>query len=88
MSKNAERLRKYRHKMNEAGFRRLSFYVSPELAKLLDTERQPSECGGRVLERLILGQAAKRPDYWTSQEKAARQAKATAFRQRLAQISR
>lgn len=75
MTKNAERLRQYRQKMTEQGFKRVSFYVSAELAELLKQERQPSECGGRVLERLLLGKAAKRPDYWTAQEKAARTAK-------------
>lgn len=68
-SANAQRLTKYRAKMAEAGFKRLSFYVSAELETLLRRERQPSECGGRTLERLLLGEAAKRPDYWTRQER-------------------
>lgn len=76
---NAERLKKYRAKMDAAGFKRLSFYVSAELAELIRNERQPCECGGRTLERLLLGKAAKRPDYWTEQEKAQRAAKRQAW---------
>lgn len=58
---NAERLRTYKAKMKEAGFKRLSVYVHPELAAFLAQERQPHECGGRALERLLLGKARKRP---------------------------
>ena len=75
---NAERLKKYRAKMNAAGFKRLSFYASQELDELLRKERQPNECGGRTLERLLLGEAAKRPDYYTREEMAARAAKRAA----------
>lgn len=75
---NAERLKKYRAKMDAAGFKRLSFYASSELDELLRKERQPNECGGRTLERLLLGQAAKRPDYYTRAEMAARAAKRAA----------
>lgn len=64
-SKNGERLKKYKSKMRAAGFKRLSVWVCPELAAMLVVERQPYECGGRVLERLLLGEARKRPDYWT-----------------------
>ena len=64
--------------MDAAGFKRLSFYASSELDELLCRERQPSECGGRTLERLLLGQAAKRPDYYTRAEMAARAAKRAA----------
>ena len=38
---NAERLKKYRAKMEAAGFKRLSFYAAPELAELINRERQP-----------------------------------------------
>lgn len=58
---NAERLRVYKAKMQKAGFKRLSVYVHPELAAFLDAERKSYECGGRVLERLLLGEARKRP---------------------------
>lgn len=69
---NSERLRKYRVLMTESGFRRLSFYASKELADLIARERKPSECGGRVLERLLLGESAKRPGYYVREEKSAK----------------
>lgn len=62
-SKNAERLAEYKKRMRAAGFKRLSVWVCPELARMLATERKPHECGGRALERLLLGQACKRPGY-------------------------
>lgn len=71
-------MKKYRAKMNAAGFKRLSFYASKELDELIRRERQSGECGGRTLERLLLGQAAKRPDYYTRAEMAARAAKRAA----------
>ena len=64
-SKNAERLEKYKAKMRAAGFKRLSVWVCPELTAKVAAERQSHECGGRTLERLLLGEARKRPDYWT-----------------------
>lgn len=70
MSTNAERLKKYRTKMNANGFKRLSFYAAPELVELINRERKASECGGRTLERLLLGEAKKRPEYWTAAERA------------------
>lgn len=88
MSSNAERLKRYRAKMNDAGFKRLSFYAAPELAELIARERQPSECGGRVLERLLLGEAKPRPEYWTRQEKAARAAKVARHKLAQANIAR
>lgn len=77
---NAERLKKYRAKMESAGFKRLSFYAAPELVALINRERKASECGGRVLERLLLGKAARRPEYWTPEERTARAAKHAARR--------
>lgn len=50
-------------RMKNAGFRRISVWVSAELAQKLAKERKPAECGGRTLERLLLGEAAKRPTY-------------------------
>lgn len=83
---NAQRLAKYKDKMAAAGFRRLSFYVSSEMATFLDEAHQMGECRGRTLERLLLGEAAKRPDYWTPEELARkrvrRQAARTKKRQR------
>ena len=58
---NADRLNGYKDKMKEAGFTRLSMYVHPDLVAHLNTERQSNEYGGKVLERLLLGNAKKRP---------------------------
>lgn len=63
-SQNAERLEKYKGKMRAAGFKRLSVWVCPELAAMLARARRRGECGGRMLERLLLGEARKRPGYW------------------------
>lgn len=63
MTTNAERLKTYKAKMKEAGFKRLSVYVHPDLAAFLEAERKPHECGGRALERLLLGDARKRPSH-------------------------
>jgi len=71
-SKNAERLEKYKGRMRTAGFKRLSAWVCPELMAMLTAERQQGECGGRTLERLLLGEASKRPDYWEEGERPAR----------------
>jgi hypothetical protein len=60
---NAERLRVYKAKMKQEGFKRLSVYVHPELAIYLKKKRKPQECQGRTLERLLLGEARKRPPY-------------------------
>lgn len=72
MTSNSERLKKYKDKMNDAGFKRLSVYVCADMVALLQRERKPYECGGRTLERLLLGEAARRPDYWTQDELAKR----------------
>ena len=69
MTSNKERLKKYREKMKVAGFKRLSFYAAPELVALISEERMRAECGGRTLERLLLGKAAKRPDYYMKRDK-------------------
>lgn len=71
-SRNAERLKRYKARLRTAGFKRLSFWVCADLAAVLAAERQPRECGGRTLERLLLGAAVKRPEYWTDGERAAR----------------
>ena len=62
MTTSAERLALYKRRMKKAGFRRISIWVSGELAQKLAKDRHPQECGGRTLERL-LGEAAKRPDF-------------------------
>ncbi len=62
-SKNSERLEKHKCKMRAEGFRRLPLWVCPELEAMLTAERRPGECGGRVLERMMLGAAKPRPKY-------------------------
>lgn len=61
MTSNAERIKRYKQRMSEFGFKRLTVWIHPDLADLLEKERTRSECNGRVLERLILGKAGKRP---------------------------
>ena len=88
MASNKDRLQRYREKMAANGFKRLSFYAAPELVELIAKERKPSECGGRTLERLLLGEAKPRPEYWTRQEKAARAAKVVRHKLAQANIAR
>ncbi len=69
LTTSAERLALYKRRMKKAGFRRISVWVSGELAEKLARERGPGECGGRTLERLLLGEVAKRPAFpYGSQE--------------------
>ncbi|MBB1636075.1 hypothetical protein A9975_35175 [Cupriavidus sp. UME77] len=63
VSKNAERLARHKRKMRADGFNRLSVWIAPELAAMLVAERRAGECGGRTLERLLLGAAKPRPKY-------------------------
>jgi len=60
---NAQRLKVYKTRMKQSGFKRLSVWVHPELASMLASSRKQGECTGRTLERLILGQAKKRPNF-------------------------
>jgi hypothetical protein len=61
MSKLSERQTKHRAKFRAAGFRRVTVWLASEAVAALDTARQPDECRGRQIERLILGLAKKRP---------------------------
>lgn len=56
-------LKAYRQKMKAAGFTRLQVMVHPDLIAALKRERKPTECGGRCLERLVLGAARPRPGF-------------------------
>ena len=60
---NAQRLKTYKVRMKQAGFKRLSIWVHPDLAAKLMTERRLCECTGRTLERLLLGEAKRRPNF-------------------------
>ena len=62
-SKNSERLEAHKRKLRADGFKRLSVWVCPELAAMLTAELRAGECGGRVLERLLLGTVKPRPKY-------------------------
>ena len=55
---NAERLKTYKRRMKQSGFKRLSVWVHPELAAKLTQVRERGECTGRTLERLILGEVS------------------------------
>ncbi len=63
MAGNAERLKSHKGRLRDAGFKRVSAWVCPELAAMLTAKRRPGECAGRVLERLLLGEAKPRPKY-------------------------
>jgi hypothetical protein len=62
-SKNSDRLEAHKRRLQADGFKRLSIWVCPELVAMLTAERRPGECGGRVLERLLLGAPKPRPKY-------------------------
>jgi hypothetical protein len=71
MAKNEElacRLSAYQGRLTEAGFKRISAYVSADLVALLQRQKVKGECTGRTLERLLLGRAAVRPTYYTEAE--------------------
>lgn len=61
MTTNADRIARYKRRMKACGFRRVAFWLHPDLAELLERERRLDECNGRTLERLILGEARCRP---------------------------
>lgn len=63
-STNAERLKVYKGRMKQAGFHRMSMWVHPDLVDLVTSERKQGECGGRTLERMLLGEAKQRPAYY------------------------
>ncbi|MBC8745208.1 hypothetical protein F6X42_00765 [Paraburkholderia sp. WC7.3b] len=71
-STNAARLAQHKVRLRAAGFKRLSLWVCSDLVSMLAAERRPGECTGRTLERLLLGAAAGRPEYWTDEEREAR----------------
>ena len=68
MISNKERLRRYRKRMDAAGFKRLSFYASPMLIIFIENERKQAECGGRTLERLLIGHSMERPDFYADDD--------------------
>jgi len=74
-SNNAQRLAAYRQRLREAGFQRVSAYISRELVAFLHDEKAQGECIGRTLERLLLGSAKDRPKYYSDEEIAQREAR-------------
>ena len=70
MAKNdsARRLAAYRQRLKEAGFKRVSAYVSLDLVAYLERQKAQGECIGRTLERLLLGNAKDRPQYYSDEE--------------------
>lgn len=60
---NAQQLAAYRKRLQEAGFKRISAYVSVDLLQFLQNQRMGGECIGRTFERLLLGHARTRPQY-------------------------
>lgn len=62
-SSNSERLARHKRKLQANGFTRMSVWIAPELAAMLTADRRRGECGGRVLERLLLGEARPRPKF-------------------------
>lgn len=64
-SRNSSRdaLNRHKSRMCAAGFRRLNVWCHPDLVAALAQQRKPKECTGRTIERLILGEARKRPAF-------------------------
>jgi len=72
---NAQRLAAYRRRLEEAGFKRVSAYVSLYLIVYLQSQKERGECLGRTLERLLLGVAKARPKYYSDEEIADEEAR-------------
>lgn len=60
---HAKHLHEYRQRLTEAGFKRVSAYISFELIAFLQSKKTGGECLGRTLERLLLGYVKTRPRY-------------------------
>lgn len=72
---NARRLAAYRRRLEDAGFKRVSAYVSSDLIIYVQSQKERGECMGRTLERLLLGAAKVRPTYYSDEEIAQREAR-------------
>lgn len=64
-----ERLTRYRQRLYQAGFKRVSAYISSDLVLKLQNLRQQGECLGRTLERILLGSSRLRPQFYAPEEK-------------------
>lgn len=74
-NKNAQRLAAYRKRLENAGFKRISAYVSLDLIAYLQSQKAQGECIGRTLERLLLGSIKNRPRYYSDEEMAQKEAR-------------
>lgn len=72
---NPQRLAVYRQRLRNAGFQRVSAYISLELVAFLQNEKRQGECLGRTLERLLLGSAKIRPQYYSDDDIAQKEAR-------------
>lgn len=68
MSRTFEKLREHRARLANAGFRRLTAYVSADVVALLERHRWPHESTGQLLDRLLLGKPIARPHLRTEAE--------------------
>lgn len=68
-----ERLKSHKQRMIVAGFQNVQFFASAHLVDYILQQRLEGECRGRTLERLLLGSAQPRPDYWSAQERSQRE---------------
>jgi len=82
---NAQRLAAYRQRLAEAGFKRISAYVPLDLIAHLQSQKAPGECVGRTLERLLLGNVKDRPQYYSEEEIAQKEARRQEWAARRAQ---
>jgi len=64
MTSSRDSLKRHKANMQAAGFKRLAVWVHPDLVAEITKQRQPNECGGRTLERLVLGAARPRPRFY------------------------
>lgn len=69
---NADRLKTYRQRMKAAGFVQLNLWLHPDALAALNKERTTSDCYGRLLERLLVGEPKPRP--WQLEMKARQRA--------------
>lgn len=82
---NAQRLAAYRQRLDEAGFKRVSAYVSLDLIAFLQSKKVQGECLGRTLERLLLGSAKVRPQYYSDDEIAQKESRRREWARKRAQ---
>lgn len=70
MAFSKDQLKRHKVNMRATGFERLAYWVHPDLVALVIAKGRPGECGGRTLERLLLGEARQRPLFRNTSVKA------------------